>query len=164
MGISYLSCNIFLPSLGKIDQEREGEQIDRALLKNVLHTSVEIGRGQMDYYENDFEASILKDTATYYSLKASCPDYVALSPLPFDFHVWPLLQAEECLKRREAMLQERSPMTTGRHPQTSPAITYLKVRCGSISQFLYEIFIPDGGHLEMVKTLMMTTSITEYIL
>lgn len=69
--------------LNQIDQEREGEQIDRALLKNVLDIFVEIGMGQMEYYENDFEASMLKDTASYYSRKASnwiledsCPDYM----------------------------------------------------------------------------------------
>ncbi|XP_073268046.1 cullin-1 isoform X2 [Populus alba] len=77
-----------------IDQEREGEQIDRALLKNVLDIFVEIGMGQMDYYENDFEAAMLKDTAAYYSRKASnwilddsCPDY--------------MLKAEECLMREK---------------------------------------------------------------
>ncbi|KAL5996036.1 Cullin-1 [Asimina triloba] len=77
-----------------IDQEREGEQIDRALLKNVLDIFVEIGMGNMDCYENDFEAAMLKDTAGYYSRKASnwiledsCPDY--------------MLKAEECLKREK---------------------------------------------------------------
>ncbi|KAK4388459.1 Cullin-1 [Sesamum angolense] len=49
---------------------------------------------EMDYYENDFEAAMLKDTAAYYSRKASnwilddsCPDY--------------MLKAEECLKREK---------------------------------------------------------------
>ncbi|KAF1867220.1 hypothetical protein Lal_00049649 [Lupinus albus] len=77
-----------------IDQEREGEQIDRALLKNVLDIFVEIGMGQMDHYEIDFEAVMLKDTSAYYSRKASnwiledsCPDY--------------MLKAEECLKREK---------------------------------------------------------------
>lgn len=77
-----------------IDQEREGEQIDRALLKNVLDIFVEIGMGQMDSYENDFEEAMLKDTGDYYSRKASnwiledsCPDY--------------MLKAEECLKREK---------------------------------------------------------------
>nr|BAC10548.1 cullin-like protein1 [Pisum sativum] len=77
-----------------IDQEREGEQIDRALLKNVLDIFVEIGMGQMDQYDNDFEAAMLKDTSAYYSRKASnwiledsCPDY--------------MLKAEECLKREK---------------------------------------------------------------
>ncbi|KAI3501662.1 hypothetical protein L1887_29605 [Cichorium endivia] len=77
-----------------IDQEREGEQIDRGLLKNVLDIFVEIGMGQMEYYEKDFEAFMLKDTSAYYSRKASnwiledsCPDY--------------MLKAEECLKREK---------------------------------------------------------------
>ncbi|RRT63184.1 hypothetical protein B296_00006856 [Ensete ventricosum] len=70
-------------SFKQIDQEREGEQIDRALLKNVLDIFVEIGLGNMECYENDFEADLLQDTAAYYSRKASnwiledsCPDYM----------------------------------------------------------------------------------------
>ncbi|XP_027117083.1 cullin-1 [Coffea arabica] len=77
-----------------IDQEREGYQIDRALLKNVLDIFVEIGMGQMDYYENDFELEMLVDSAAFYSVKASnwivedsCPDY--------------MLKAEECLKKEK---------------------------------------------------------------
>ncbi|RWR95312.1 cullin-1 isoform X1 [Cinnamomum micranthum f. kanehirae] len=77
-----------------IDKEREGEQIDRALLKNVLDIFVEIGMGQMDCYENDFEADMLNDTAAYYSRKASnwiledsCPGY--------------MLKAEDCLKQEK---------------------------------------------------------------
>lgn len=49
----------------------------------MLDIFVEIGMGQMTYYENDFEASMLNDTAAYYSRKASswiledsCPDYM----------------------------------------------------------------------------------------
>ncbi|KAK0582858.1 hypothetical protein LWI29_030427 [Acer saccharum] len=75
-----------------IDKEREGEQIDRSLLKNVLDIYVEIGMGQMDNYEQDFEAHLLQDTGAYYSRKASnwiledtCPDY--------------MLKSEECLKK-----------------------------------------------------------------
>jgi len=52
-------------------------------LKNVLDIFVEIGMGQMDHYEIDFEAAMLKDTCAYYSRKASnwiledsCPDYM----------------------------------------------------------------------------------------
>ncbi|KAL3827853.1 hypothetical protein ACJIZ3_016655 [Penstemon smallii] len=66
-----------------INQEREGEQIDRALLKNVIDMFVEIGMGSMDYYENDFQDAMLIDTSSYYSRKASnwivkdsCPDYM----------------------------------------------------------------------------------------
>lgn len=77
----YVSFRVL--STDQVDQEREGEQIDRALLKNVLDIFVEIGMGQMDYYDNDFEAAMLNDTAAYYSRKASnwilddsCPDYM----------------------------------------------------------------------------------------
>lgn len=45
--------------------------------------------GSMDYYENDFEAAMLKDTAAYYSRKASnwiledsCPDYMLKVSIP----------------------------------------------------------------------------------
>ncbi|KAL1318020.1 hypothetical protein HN51_070265 [Arachis hypogaea] len=75
-----------------IDKEREGEQIDRSLLKNVLDIFVEIGMGEMDQYEQDFEVQMLEDTADYYKSKAtnwievdSCPDY--------------MLKAEDCLRR-----------------------------------------------------------------
>ncbi|KAK4730712.1 hypothetical protein R3W88_023700 [Solanum pinnatisectum] len=68
-----------------IDKEREGEQIDRGLLKNVLDIFVGIGMGKMEYYENDFEDAMLKHTAAYYSRKASswivedsCPDYIKI--------------------------------------------------------------------------------------
>ncbi|XP_058200172.1 cullin-1-like [Rhododendron vialii] len=77
-----------------IDVEREGDQIDRALLKNVLDIYVEIGMSLMEYYENDFEDELLKDSSDYYSRKASnwivedsCPDY--------------MFKAEECLKKEK---------------------------------------------------------------
>ncbi len=72
-----------LCTITQIDCEREGEQIDRALLKSVLGIFVEIGMGNMDVYETDFEGFMLQDTAAYYSHKVaswieedSCPDYM----------------------------------------------------------------------------------------
>jgi len=72
----------------QIDKEREGEQIDRSLLKNVLDIFVEIGMGEMDQYEQDFEVHMLEDTADYYKSKAanwieidSCPDYMLKASL-----------------------------------------------------------------------------------
>ncbi|KAL5709552.1 Cullin-1 [Ranunculus cassubicifolius] len=77
-----------------IEQEREGQQIDWSLLKNVLDIFVAIGMGSMSCYELDFEETMLKDTAAYYSRKASnwivedsCPDY--------------MIKADECLKREK---------------------------------------------------------------
>ncbi|KAI9122840.1 hypothetical protein K1719_005729 [Acacia pycnantha] len=77
-----------------IDQEREGEQIDRALLKNALDIFVEIGMGQMNYYENDFEAAMLEDTASYYSRKTS-------NWILEDSCLAYMLRTEGCLKREK---------------------------------------------------------------
>ncbi|KAI5316119.1 PREDICTED: cullin-1 [Prunus dulcis] len=89
-----VNANARVAVIGLIDKEREGEQIDRALLKNVIDIFVEIGMGHMDAYEGDFEAYMLGDSGEYYSRKASnwiledsCPDY--------------MLKAEECLKREK---------------------------------------------------------------
>jgi cullin 1 len=49
----------------------EGQEIHKQLLKDVVDVFVEIGMGKMDAYEEDFEAHILRDTAEYYSCKAS---------------------------------------------------------------------------------------------
>ncbi|KAJ8433660.1 hypothetical protein Cgig2_002331 [Carnegiea gigantea] len=61
--------------VASIEVEREGGQIDRALLKNVLEIYVEIGMGKMDLYEKDFETYMLGATAAYYSRKASESQY-----------------------------------------------------------------------------------------
>ena len=80
--------------LALVDKERDGEQIDRALVKNILGIFVEMGMGGMEAYEQDFEAHLLTNTAAFYSRKASvwidedsCPDY--------------LVKAEDCLKREK---------------------------------------------------------------
>ncbi|EFN56087.1 hypothetical protein CHLNCDRAFT_22706 [Chlorella variabilis] len=77
-----------------VEAEREGEQIDRSLLKNVLAIFQEVGMGLMECYERDFEEAMLKDTAEYYRRRAavwiqedSSPDY--------------LVKAEECLRDEE---------------------------------------------------------------
>ncbi|XP_042516892.1 cullin-1-like isoform X2 [Macadamia integrifolia] len=68
-----------------IDQEREGAQIDRSVLKNCLSMFIEL-----EVYE-DFEECLLDHTSSYYARKASnhiledsCSDY--------------MLMAEQCLK------------------------------------------------------------------
>ncbi|KAM7264731.1 hypothetical protein ACFE04_002414 [Oxalis oulophora] len=80
--------------LALINKEREGEQIDRALLKNVIDIFVEIGMGEMESYERNFEEPMIEDSGSYYSRKASkwivedsCPEYMLKASL-----------AEECLK------------------------------------------------------------------
>ncbi|OVA15009.1 Cullin [Macleaya cordata] len=109
-----------------IDQEREGLQIDRTLLKNVLDIFVEIGMGKMDCYINDFEEAMLADTAAYYSRKASnwiqedsCPEY--------------MLKAEECLKR------EKDRVSHYLHSSTEDKL-YEKVQNDLLSEYSAQLF------------------------
>ncbi|CAH8250975.1 unnamed protein product [Arabidopsis lyrata] len=92
-----------------IHKEREGEQIDRSLLKNVIDVYCENGMGEMVKYEEDFESFLLQDSASYYSRKASkwsqedsCPDYMR--------------KAEECLKL------EKERVTNYLHSTTEPKL------------------------------------------
>ena len=91
---SELKKNVKDAVLALVDKERDGEQVDRALVKSILGIFVEMGMGGMEAYEQDFEAHLLTNTAAFYSRKASvwidedsCPDY--------------LVKAEDCLKREK---------------------------------------------------------------
>ena len=44
--------------LNLVEHERDGEQIDRALVKNILGIFVEMGMGGMEAYETDFEQNL----------------------------------------------------------------------------------------------------------
>ncbi|XP_016462868.1 cullin-1 isoform X1 [Nicotiana tabacum] len=81
-----------------IDREREGEQIDQALAKNVLDIYVEMDEDSMKCYAKDFEESMLKDTSIFYSTKAS--DWIASKSYE-DY----MLKVEECLKNEEGRIQ-----------------------------------------------------------
>ncbi|KAI3917635.1 hypothetical protein MKW98_021397 [Papaver atlanticum] len=79
-----------------INQEREGDDIDRTMLKYAIDMFVLMGKqsGDFDFYVNDFEKAFLTDTADYYTRKASlwiqedsCPEYMT--------------KAEERLKREK---------------------------------------------------------------
>ncbi|KAI3969182.1 hypothetical protein MKW92_022838 [Papaver armeniacum] len=58
-----------------INQERQGNEIDRSLVKNVLEIFVEIGNengeDKLDYYVNDFETAFLSDMVDYYTMEGS---------------------------------------------------------------------------------------------
>ncbi|XP_058203226.1 cullin-1-like isoform X2 [Rhododendron vialii] len=91
--------------LSMIEREREGVQIDQALVKNVLDIYVEIGEGSMTYYAKDFEEAMLKDTASFYSKKAT----IWNASLSYKDYV---LKVEECIMKEEdrvsCYLQSRS--------------------------------------------------------
>jgi hypothetical protein len=43
-----------------IEKERDGEQVDRALVKNVLGIFIEVGMGGMECYTLDFQESMVE--------------------------------------------------------------------------------------------------------
>jgi len=60
----------------QIDQERDGLQIDRDLLRNCIEAFVQVGPGprsetNLDIYEEDFQAPFLTTTLEYYERKAA---------------------------------------------------------------------------------------------
>lgn len=115
--------------LSAIEKEREGQQVDRALLKNVLDIFIEVGMNTMDAYEADFETALLTETGEYYKRKAAAWIQVhrqarcRLKPMTLPCRCqpagWPrltslpvvaqedtcpdyMLKAEECLRAEEA--------------------------------------------------------------
>lgn len=65
-----LFCKVRDTVIFLMNQERHGQQIDRALIKNVLTFFVEIGDYENRYYDN-FEQVMLADVANQYSRFAS---------------------------------------------------------------------------------------------
>ena len=82
-------------SVWQIDEERDGQIIDRTLVKNVLDTYIELGqdltadhdRPRPDsgskLYSEDFQDAFRQGTVDYYSKKAqtwivedTCPEYM----------------------------------------------------------------------------------------
>ncbi|XP_020102127.1 cullin-1-like isoform X2 [Ananas comosus] len=87
-----VKCEVKDIVISLINQERDGEQIDRALVKNILDIFVEIGLSDMDCYKDDFEDFFLTRTCGYYSRKGS--DWFWEKSFS-DY----MRTAEECLKR-----------------------------------------------------------------
>ncbi|KAG6764881.1 hypothetical protein POTOM_032370 [Populus tomentosa] len=57
--------------IAMINREREGEQIDQALVKSILAINAENGAGSLKQHKQNLEEAILEDTASFYSQKAS---------------------------------------------------------------------------------------------
>ncbi|CAN6205668.1 unnamed protein product [Urochloa humidicola] len=88
-------ATVTMTVIAMIDQDREGQIIDRALIKNVLNIYTELGTElKTEFYQKDFEDAFVQGTINYYSKKAqtwimedTCPEY--------------MLKAEECLQKEK---------------------------------------------------------------
>ncbi|KAM0876313.1 hypothetical protein ACQ4PT_036274 [Festuca glaucescens] len=94
---SELKATLAAIVIDMVDHERDGQLIDRALVKDVLDIYVEIGRGSMGVYEHDFEEAFCKGTADYYSKKAQT---WMLEDSCAEIHVQGF-HAEECLQKEK---------------------------------------------------------------
>eukprot|EP00968_Pinguiococcus_pyrenoidosus_P010151 scaffold803_cov310-Pinguiococcus_pyrenoidosus.AAC.64 len=56
--------------LAAIKEERQGQLVDRPLLKTILNMLVEVGVGSTVVYEADFEAAFLHETRVFYRLES----------------------------------------------------------------------------------------------
>lgn len=87
-----------------IEQEREGKNFDGVLLKDVIDIFDEIGKGQLDCYEIDFEFFMLDASTEYYSTKAS--KWIVGDTRPYY-----MIKAEECLKKEMDLSHYLRPST-----------------------------------------------------
>lgn len=61
-----ISANLRAAALEMMQKERDGETIDRSLLKNVLGIFAEMGMGKLDVYTREWEEPFLEATAQFY--------------------------------------------------------------------------------------------------
>ncbi|KAI3992506.1 hypothetical protein MKX01_022597 [Papaver californicum] len=70
-----MKVNVRDAVIALINQERQGNEIDRTLIKDVLEVFVEIGnekgKDKLDCYVDDFETVFLTDMVDYYNPKGS---------------------------------------------------------------------------------------------
>lgn len=72
--------------LREIQSEREGNIVDRVLLRQVISMLVEVGITSKKLYEQEFEAPFIRETKEFYHnysnsliLKSSCPEYLRIA-------------------------------------------------------------------------------------
>ena len=77
------AINMSRPLLDKIYQEREGEQIDRSMMKDVVQLLIKMRMNSVNAYEKGFEGPLIQETAAFYKRESakwieedSCPDYM----------------------------------------------------------------------------------------
>ncbi|KAM7268340.1 hypothetical protein ACFE04_010506 [Oxalis oulophora] len=99
----------------QIRKEREGEEVDKTLLKNAINIFVEVCKGDLNLYRNFFENDMMEASSAYYSEKASkwivelsCPEY--------------MLKAEACL------VMERNIISQYLHSSSGPKLVERVVR------------------------------------
>jgi cullin 3 len=72
--------------LNEIQQEREGNIVDRTMLRSVITMLVDVGITSKKLYEQEFEGPFIRDTREFYHnysnsliLKSTCPEFLQVA-------------------------------------------------------------------------------------
>jgi len=82
-----------------IDQERDGEIIDKTLIKNTVELYEQMGMGGLDTYIEDLESKLLESTREYYAKKRE--EWITTDSTP-EY----LIKAEKVLKEESNRVKE----------------------------------------------------------
>ncbi|KAL0418352.1 UNVERIFIED_CONTAM: Cullin-1 [Sesamum radiatum] len=85
--------------LSLIDREREGEDINKGIVREAIDIYVEIGDGSRKYYVQDFEGAMMTATTAFYSRKAL--DWITNQTYQ-DY----MLKVEECLNQEKGRVSD----------------------------------------------------------
>ena len=97
----YQNCkeNTTSAIISLIDEEREGEIIDKTLVKSIVELYESMGTGSLDSYTFDLETPLLEATRSYYGRKRE--DWIAKDSSP-DY----LIKAEKALGEEKTRVME----------------------------------------------------------
>lgn len=92
-----------------IDEEREGEIIDKTLVKSIVELYESMGMGSLESYTSDLETPLLEATRSYYGRKRE--DWIAKDSTP-----------DYLIKAEKALGEEKTRVTEYLNPATEPKI------------------------------------------
>lgn len=123
--------------LNKVHAERQGELIDRNVMKDGIQLFIEMGLNTLTAYEKDFEAPLIAESATFYKAESarwitedSCPEY--------------LIKAEKRLK------EEHERCKVYLHPNTEPHLIKV-VEAELITKHQTRLLEMDSGFLNLLR-------------
>jgi len=92
-----------------IDEERDGDFIDKTLVKSIVELYESMGMGSLDSYTNDLEQPLLEATRSYYGRKRE--DWIAKDSTP-----------DYLIKAEKALGEEKTRVIEYLNPATEPKL------------------------------------------
>jgi len=116
-GLQHFKAEIYMNSkenstsaiISLIDEEREGEIIEKSLVKSIVELYESMGMGSLDAYTNDLEQPLLEGTRSFYGRKRE--DWIAKDSTP-----------DYMIKAERALGEEKARVTDYLNPSTEPKL------------------------------------------